>query len=460
MKQDTIAAIATAPGESGIGIVRLSGPDAFIVAGRLVKLKSGKKPSALPSHTIHYGHAVDPKTAQVIDEVIISVMKAPKTYTRENIAEINCHGGIVPLRRTLEAAVALGARPAEPGEFTRRAFLNGRIDLAQAEAVVDIIKAKTSESLSAAVNQLKGKLSAELKEIAEEIKSAAAMVEANIEFPEEGLEASDLNKTAGTLSVSRARLKALLDTAASGKILREGVKTSIVGRPNTGKSSLLNELLEEERAIVTHLPGTTRDIIEEAINLDGIQFVFADTAGIRESDDLIEKKGIQRTFKSIESADAVILLLDGSEGLTKDDREAAKRTEGKKALVVINKSDLKQKLDAEAAKKLMPGAKVVRISALKAEGLEELRRELRRLVEAKVVRGREELIITSLRHKVLLEKAVASLDSALDSLQRGMSEEFIALDIRGALDHLGAITGKVSSDDIINRIFAEFCVGK
>ncbi len=460
MKQDTIAAIATAPGESGIGIVRLSGPQAISIAGKLIKLKQGKKAAALPSYTIHYGHAVDPKTSKIIDEVILSVMKAPKTYTREDVAEINCHGGMVSVRRTLEAAITLGARLAEPGEFTRRAYLNGRIDLAQAEAVVDIIKAKTSDSLSAAVNQLKGRLSGELKEIAESIKSAAVEVEANIEFPEEGLEAAGLKVTARALSSARERLKELLATAGAGKILREGVKTSIVGRPNAGKSSLLNELLEEERAIVTHLPGTTRDIIEEGINLEGMPFVLSDTAGIRESSNLIEKKGIQRTFNSIESADAVILMLDGSEKLNKDDREAAKRARGKKALIVINKSDLKQKLEEREVEKLLPGVKIINISALKAKGIKELKKALRRLVDERGVRGSEEIIITSLRHKLLLENAVLSLDNALESIKKGMSEEFIALDIRGALDHLGAITGRVSSEDIINRIFSEFCVGK
>ena len=460
MKNDTIAAIATATGESGIGIVRLSGPDALTLAGRLVTLKSGKKPKTLSTHTIHYGHAADPATAEIIDEVILSVMKAPGTYTREDVAEINCHGGMISLRRTLEAAVTLGARLAEPGEFTKRAYLNGRIDLAQAEAVIDIIKAKTSESLKAAVNQLKGRLSAELMEITEELKAAAALVEANIEFPEEGLESTDLIKTGRSIKRAKARLQALAGTAEKGKILREGAKVSIIGRPNTGKSSLLNELLDEERAIVTHLPGTTRDVIEESINLDGIPFVLSDTAGIRESFDLIEKKGIQRTFNSIEAADAVILMLDGSVALSQDDVEAAKRACGKKALLVINKSDLTQKLNEKEAAKLLPGAKTVKISVLRAKGIKELKKALRGLIEEKGISGREDLIITNLRHKLLIEGAVTSLCNALESIEKGMSEEFIALDIRGALDHLGAITGKVSTDDIINKIFADFCVGK
>ena len=460
MKNDTIAAIATATGESGIGIVRLSGPDALTLAGRLVTLKSGKNPKTLSTHTIHYGHAADPATSEIIDEVILSVMKAPGTYTREDVAEINCHGGMISLRRTLEAAVTLGARLAEPGEFTKRAYLNGRIDLAQAEAVIDIIKAKTSESLKAAVNQLKGRLSAELMEITEELKAAAALVEANIEFPEEGLESTDLKKTGRAIKKVKERLQALAGTAEAGKILREGAKVSIIGRPNTGKSSLLNELLDEERAIVTHLPGTTRDVIEESINLDGIPFVLSDTAGIRESSDLIEKKGIQRTFNSIEAADAVILMLDGSVGLSLDDVEAAKRARGKKALLVINKSDLAQKLNEKEAGKLLPGAKTVKISVLRAKGIKELKKALRGLIEEKGISGREDLIITNLRHKLLIEGAVTSLCNALESIEKGMSEEFIALDIRGALDHLGAITGKVSTDDIINKIFADFCVGK
>ncbi len=460
MKADTIAAISTTPGESGIGIVRLSGPSALSIAEKLFIPKSGKQLSKARTFTVQYGSLKDPFDNSLIDEALVSVMLAPRTYTCEDVVELNCHGGIVPLRKTLEAAVALGARLAEPGEFTKRAFLNGRIDLAQAEAVADIIRAKTEESLSAALQQLKGKLSSEILLLSGELKDAAAQVEAGIEFPEEEIETTVLSGIGEKLKSAGKRLNQLLKTAGKGKIIREGVKTVIAGKPNVGKSSLLNELLNEERAIVTRLPGTTRDVIEETINIGGLAFVLADTAGLRNSSNIIEKHGIKRTLASLESADLVLFILDGSRKLGRDDILAAGKIKNKKTLVVINKADLPQKIAAREIKVLFAGAKTVSISALKASGIETLKKEMHAAVSDKGLKDASGIIVTNLRHKLLLEAASAAIMRAETSLHNKMSEEFIALDIREALDHLGEITGKVSTDDILDRIFSEFCIGK
>ena len=460
MTTDTIVAISTTLGESGIGIVRLSGPQALSIAEKLFIPKSGNKLSKANTFTVHYGSIVDPSDNSIIDEALVSVMLAPRTYTCEDVVELNCHGGIVPLRKALEAAVALGARLAEPGEFTKRAFLNGRIDLAQAEAVADIIKAKTDESLKAAVSQLKGRLSAELLVIAEELKDAAARVEANIEFSEEEIETTNLPGIGAELKDIRKRIKKLLSTAGKGRILREGVKTVIAGKPNVGKSSLLNELLNEERAIVTHIPGTTRDIIEETINIEGIPFVLADTAGIRKSSNIIEIQGIQRAIDSLESADLVLFILDGSKKIVREDILAAEKVKNRKTVVVVNKADLPQKIKQSDLNQIFPKVKTVFISALKASGIEALKKEMKAAVSERGVKDSSGIMITNMRHKVLLEQALSALVLAENSINNEMSEEFIAVDIREALDYVGEITGKVSTEDILNKIFSEFCIGK
>ena len=455
--EDTIAAISTPAGESGISIVRLSGKDALNIAKKIFKPLKDKKLEEAASFSTHFGFIVDPKNKEIIDEVIVGVMRAPSTYTREDIVELNCHGGPVPVRRTLELLIEGGARLAEPGEFTKRAFLNGRIDLAQAEAVIDVIKARTEEGLKAAVSQLKGNLSNKIKELAGALTGACVMIEANIEFPEEEIETTDLNGVKKNLINILKEINRLVATAESGKLLREGVKAAIVGRPNVGKSSLLNELLEEERAIVTHIPGTTRDIIEETINIEGIAFVLTDTAGIRASNDFVEKKGIERSLKSLEEADLLLVMFDGSTGLSKEDYEIMNLAAGKKVIIVVNKTDLKQKIDAA---KTFKEKKAVNISIKNKTGLSQLKKAMVQAVREKSPAGRENIIITNTRHKHLLQKAGEAVERAIDSIKKGMSEEFPAVDIREALDHIGEITGRVSTDDILNKIFSNFCIGK
>ena len=460
MMKDTIAAISTPPGESGLGIVRVSGPDALKIVSKIFKPKKEKKLAEVPSYSAHYGFIADPKSKETIDEVIVTVMRAPATYTREDVAEINCHGGHISVRRTLLLLLKHGARLAEPGEFTKRAFLNGRIDLAQAEAVFDIIKAKTEESLKAAVSQLKGGLSKKMSEVAEALKSACANVEANIEFAEEEIETTAMPGVKKQLQKILKEINGLIATADGGRILREGIKTAIIGKPNAGKSSLLNELLDEERAIVTHIPGTTRDVIEETINIDGVAFVLSDTAGIRESKDLVEKKGIERSITAIVEADLLLVMFDAATRLEKEDLEIIKKVKGKNIIAVLNKADLKQIAAEKDIKKLLGDVTVVKVSLLNKSGMEKLKKEMGKTAANKGTKSKESLIITNVRHKELLSNAADSLKKAIESIDKKMSEEFIALDIRGALDYIGSITGRVSTDDILNKIFSDFCIGK
>ena len=461
LQKDTIAAISTPHGEAGISIVRLSGKEAVDIAEKLFKPFKKKKLKNVPSFTLHYGVIVDPKSKETIDEVLVSVMRAPATYTKEDIVEVSCHGGFVPVRRTLELLVEYGARLAEPGEFTKRAFLNGRIDLAQAEAVADIISAATGQSLKTALGQLKGNLSRELNIIGETLTQTLSRIEANIEFPEDEIETSDLKTAGKELAGALKKIQKLLATAAAGKLLREGLRTAIIGKPNTGKSSLLNELLEEERAIVTAIPGTTRDVIEEKINIAGTVFVLADTAGIRKADNLVEQKGIERSLKSLASAGLVLVMFDGSKPLTREDREIIKYAGEKKLIAVLNKSDLgiNKALETEL-RKLLKKVPLCKVSVLEKSGLEKLKEEMKKIAEKNAPAAKESVLITNARHKTQLLKATSALEKALESLDLKMSEEFVALDIREALDHLGEITGRVSREDILNKIFGEFCIGK
>jgi len=459
MEEDTIVAISTPLGESGIGIVRLSGKNSLNIVEKIFKPKSKKKLSEVPTFSAHFGYIVNPVDNLTVDEVIVVVMRAPKTYTREDIVEINCHGGIVPLRKILELCILNGARLAEPGEFTKRAFLNGRIDLIQAEAVIDIIKAKTEKSLKASINQLKGRLSEEINDINNKLRNLCALVEANIEFPEEEIETTNMEDIKSSLEDILKKIDKLLETSYEGKILREGIKTAIIGKPNVGKSSLLNELLEEERAIVTHIPGTTRDIIEESINIEGIPFILIDTAGIRKSDDFVEKRGIEKTFDSLEKADLILFMLDGSVSLSNEDYSIVDKIKDKRVIVVINKIDLPLEIKEEDIKKIFPKEKINKISILKKIGIEDLKKSM---IDVVLKRGKkeEEVLITNVRHKVLLQSAKDSIKSAIDSINSKMSEEFVAVDIRAALDFIGEIVGKTTTADILNTIFSQFCIGK
>lgn len=463
---DTIAAISTPLGEGGIGIVRLSGKDAFKIADRLFHSPKGKKISDTPSHRIIYGFVKDPSTNDTVDEVLVSVMRSPNTYTREDIVEINCHGGMLPLRKVLELVIREGARLADPGEFTKRAFLNGRLDLSEAEAVIDLIRAKTDEAGRIALEQLKGRLSVKILKLREALTQICTFVEAYIDFPEEEIEISSKKEMLESTGSILAELESLLKTYEEGRFFREGLGAAIVGRPNVGKSSLLNALLQKDRAIVTNMPGTTRDIIEEYLNINGLPLRIIDTAGIRESHDMAEREGVKRSLKAIEDADLVIAVVDGSEPLKNEDFEVLGKIKGKNAIIAINKSDLispkeRESRRAEVASALFSYAsQIISISALKEDGLEELKDTIFSSCVKNWKEQKEGIIITNLRHKIAIQAAYDSLGNALKSMETNQPVEITAIDLREALDRIGEIVGAVTTDDILNRIFSDFCIGK
>lgn len=452
---DTIAAISTPIGEGGIGIVRISGEDALKIADKIFVSSRGK-PSGFKTYTIHYGKIAD--SSRVIDEVILTVMRAPKTYTKEDVVEINCHGGIVALRDVLELVLKNGARLAHPGEFTKRAFLNGRIDLAQAEAVIDIIRAKTDSALRLGLNQLKGKLSDEINKYRELILNILVQLEASIDFPEEEISKADLKDLAGRIERINHDLKDLIDNSKSARILREGVHLVICGKPNVGKSSLLNALLKEERAIVTPLAGTTRDTIEEIIDIKGVPVRIVDTAGILEPRDLVEKKALSRSKQEISAADLVVILFDGSKKLSQEDLLLIKNLKRKTVIAVINKIDLKQNIERQQL--LSKFKNVVEISAKRNRNIILLENMIADLVYGGVVLNAESVMIGNLRHIQLIRKAQKNIAQASESLDNGLSLEFIAQEIREALGFLDEILGKKFSGDLLDKIFSEFCIGK
>ena len=455
---DTIAAIATPPGEGAISIVRLSGDDAVQIAA---KVFTGKDLTKAASHTINYGHFIDPKTNEVIDEVMVSVMLAPKTFTRENTIEINCHGGIVPTNKILQVLLANGARLAEPGEFTKRAFLHGRIDLAQAESVMDLIRAKTDRSMKAALNQLDGNLSQLITKLRQEILDVLAQVEVNIDYPEyddvEEMTSKMLREKAIDV---KAQIQKLLVTAKQGKILREGLATALVGRPNVGKSSLLNHLLHEDKAIVTDIAGTTRDVIEEYVNVRGVPLKLVDTAGIRETDDTVEKIGVERSKKAIAQADLVMLLLNASEPLTKEDLELLEMTQDKKRIIVLNKTDLPQQLDLTELYQHVDQAEVLQTSVLKNEGVDELEEHIAQLFYRGIENSQTNILVTNARHIALLEWAEASLEAVLAGLDAQLPVDLVQIDMTNAWELLGEITGDSYQDELLDQLFSQFCLGK
>ncbi|MBI5181173.1 MAG: tRNA uridine-5-carboxymethylaminomethyl(34) synthesis GTPase MnmE [Nitrospirae bacterium] len=457
--EDTICAISTPVGEGGIGIVRISGKDAITIADKIFFSKKNKKLSNLASHTIHYGEIRDNNSKRV-DEALVSIMKAPNTYTKEDVVEINCHGGAVPLKMALERVLKNGARLAEPGEFTKRAFLNGRIDLAQAEAVMDIISSKTDDSLRLAVNQLSGILSKKVNAIREELISIIASVEASIDFVDEDIEFISRDEMGKRIKRAVDEIEALITTADEGRIYKEGIATAIIGRPNVGKSSLLNALLKEERAIVTPVPGTTRDVIEEWVNIKGMPLRILDTAGIRHTEDIVEIEGVKRSREAIKMADIILLLIDGSVKLNEEDKRLMEEIRDKKLIVLLNKSDLPSLVKKNDIEKALPEKEIVSISALTGEGVDSLKAVIHELLFKGGITAGERPIITNLRHKTALEKTKSSLENLQNSLKENMSEEFLAVDLRAALNALGEITGETATEDILNRIFEEFCVGK
>jgi len=460
MPAETIAAISTPLGEGGIGIVRLSGPRAISIVKTF--FRSPKKPnlSKQPSHSVSYGFIVNPKSKNRVDEALVTIMRAPRTYTREDVAEINCHGGIRALKETLELALEAGARLAEPGEFTKRAFLNGRIDLAQAEAVIDVIRAKTDASLRVAMKQLGGHLSRKVESLRQALLEITAHLEAAIDFSDEDIEPFPPRQLAVRAEGVSREISKLIGDADRGKILREGITTAIVGRPNVGKSSLLNALLREERAIVTSRPGTTRDIIEETVNIRGIPLKLQDTAGLRNPRGLAEGAGVQKSRDSLKSADLVLVVIDSSEPLMREDFNLFEETAGKKNLVVLNKSDLPHKVDEEGLKALLNGSKAVKVSATEGLGLDLLENTLAGLVFSGAIVSTEEPLVSNVRHQMALKRANQSLIKTVDALKSGMPEEIAALLIREALDGLGEIVGETTTGDLLKEIFSQFCVGK
>jgi len=445
MYQDTIAAISTPLGEGGIGIVRLSGPDAIAIAGKVFTRR-------LSNRRLVYGHIIEPETGEVVDEVLVAYMEAPHTYTREDIVEINCHGGPLPLQRILGLVLRYGARMANPGEFTLRAFLNGRIDLAQAESVLDVVRAKTAASLRVAVNGLGGKLSHSLKQVRSGLMEVLAYFTARIDFPEDEVEEQEIIPT---LEKARQMLKELISSAEAGVVYRQGVRTAIVGRTNVGKSSLLNCLLRQSRAIVTPIPGTTRDTLEEVVNLKGVPFVLVDTAGIVQSKDLVEALGVERSRKAIEQADFILLVIDTSEPLKDADREIIHLVSGKEALVVANKSDLPRQAELDG----LPWPQIS-TSALTGDGIGELEQKMVDTVLGGKVFTSDALLVSNPRHKACLERAQSHLEQALSSIEAHMPDDFVTIDLTAALNALGEITGETVTEELLETIFSNFCVGK
>jgi tRNA modification GTPase len=459
---DTIAAISTPLGEGGIGIIRLSGKDAMQIAEKIFRSVKGKSLLDLKSHRIIHGHVFDPSTRNKLDEVLVTVMRSPYSYTKEDVVEINCHSGMITLRETLALILQQGARLAEPGEFTRRAFLNGRIDLSQAEAVIDLIRSKTDESRRIALEQLQGGLSEKITALRDSLTEVCANVEAQIDFPEDEIEPADNQVLLESMKNIEREHQMILKTYDEARFFREGLSTAIVGRPNVGKSSLLNAVLKRDRAIVTEIPGTTRDVIEEYLNINGLPLRIMDTAGIRAVEDIAEKEGVKRSLQSIENADLVIAIFDSSEPLREEDLAVIERVRDKNTIFVFNKSDLPAVIDKNAllSLNLSPSLSFVRISATKGDGIEELKN---RIFESCLKDWREEregVVISNLRHKNSIEHAKASLNRAILAFTENQPLEIIALELRDSLDKLGEIVGVITTDDILNKIFSDFCIGK
>lgn len=456
-KEDTIAAVATPVGEGGVGIVRVSGPDAERIAKEIFA-RSGGGNGKLRSHTLHYGSIREPRSGELIDEVLLVVMRKPRSYTGEDVVEVHCHGGPFVVRRVLQVVLSCGARHAEPGEFTKRAFLNGRLDLAQAEAVLDLIRARTDHGMRLALDQVRGGLSKWVGELREELLDILVQVEAAIDFPEEEIELLQRDDLAVKMEALREKISGLIASYEWGRMFREGARICIVGRPNVGKSSLLNALLGEERVIVTPVPGTTRDVIEESVNLGGLPVVLWDTAGIRESFDDVEKIGVSFALKRLEEAEAVLVVVDGSSPLTPEDRFILGVVRKKKGLIVINKADLPAELDPEETATLLDGKAVLWVSAKLGTGLEELKHSLRNLLLGAQVEP--PILVTNLRHKAALERAESAFSRAVGALSERLPIEMVAVDLQEAREGLEDIIGVVTSENILERIFSQFCIGK
>lgn len=455
---DTIAAIATAPGEGGIGIIRISGPKSLEVAEEIFFSMSGKKISEYPARTLIFGNIKDGD--KKIDEVLVAYMKGPNSYTAEDVIEINCHGGFISVKRILELVLSKDVRLAEAGEFTKRAFLNGRIDLSQAEAVIDVINAKTDKAHEVAENQLDGSLSNRIREFREKVTELLAQVEVAIDYPEEDIEFIAYTTLEEKTRELNKDIKKLYETSESGKIFREGLKTVIVGKPNVGKSSLLNSILGENRAIVTDIPGTTRDVIEEFVNIKGIPLKIVDTAGIRETDDVVEKIGVEKSMASFDTADLIIMVVDSSSELSEEDREILEKVQGKETILLLNKTDLPQVIDEEEVKKHVNEENIIKISALHNEGIEDVHDRIEAMVYKGDIKSSSNVIITNSRHKDALYRAMKSAEDAMRAIEDRMPLDFVEVDLKNIWDYLGYINGDTVSEDLLDNIFHNFCIGK
>lgn len=459
-QEDTIIAPATPIGQSGIGIVRMSGRKSFSIAKKIFRSSNGSRINWSSTFRTHHGWIVDPENKETVDEVLLTIMRSPKTYTREDIVEINCHGGSIPLRKTLELGLKLGARLAKPGEFTMRAFLNGRIDLAQAESVLDVVQAKTDKGLMIAVNGLKGRFSQEIYSLKEEIVDFLSCLEAEIEFPDEEIGHPSRTAKKKQLKQILAKLDFLSEMGETARIYREGVKVVIIGRSNVGKSSLLNALLDRERAIVSCIPGTTRDTIEEIVNMKGFPLYIIDTAGLGKVKNVVDREGIKRTHSSMDQADIIFLMVDGSLPLAEEDGRIFQKTKGKNRLILVNKIDLPQRIDREKMNTLLPKDVIIEISATRGTNLEKLKQVTSELILREIVPSPSSPLLINVRQKSVLEQVKKSLLRAVEATREGMPEEMLVVDLKEGLNSLGDITGETTGEDILDHIFSNFCIGK
>ncbi|SDK18511.1 tRNA modification GTPase trmE [Aneurinibacillus migulanus] len=457
MDFDTIAAVATPLGEGGIAIIRVSGPSAIESVDKI--FKGRQRLSTVDTHTIHYGHLVD-ENGDVLEEVMTTVMKAPRTFTREDVVEVNCHGGIVSVKRVLDLILEQGVRMAEPGEFTKRAFLNGRIDLSQAEAVIDLIRAKTDRAMKVAVNQVQGKLSNLIGKLRHQLIELMAHIEVTIDYPEHDVDDVTRNLLSEKSRWVQDEIAKMLRTAKQGKILREGISTVIVGRPNVGKSSLLNSLLQEVKAIVTDIPGTTRDIIEEYVNVRGVPLRLVDTAGIRDTEDIVERIGVERSREMLSKADLVLLVLNFGEELTDEDRKLLAVVRPMNAIVIVNKTDLPQQIDLDEVRGLAGDLPLVTISVKEEKGIERLEEAIASLFFAGSVQSDDLTYVSNARHIQLLNEAHKTIGEAIEAVESGLPVDMVAFDIRRTWELLGEVIGDAVSDDLIDQIFSQFCLGK
>ncbi|NBC70833.1 tRNA uridine-5-carboxymethylaminomethyl(34) synthesis GTPase MnmE [Paenibacillus sacheonensis] len=459
MIQDTIAAISTAVGEGGIAVIRVSGPEAVSACARYFRSKSNMADAA--SHTVHYGHIVDPASGETVEEILLTIMRGPRSFTAEDVVELSTHGGVVAVKRVLELLLRAGEiRLAEPGEFTKRAFLNGRIDLTQAEAVIDLIRSKSDRAFSVALKQSEGMLSKKVKTLRHGLVELLAHIEVNIDYPEHDVASMTSAYIRERCGEACAEIDRLLKTAAEGKILREGIVTAIVGRPNVGKSSLLNALVQENKAIVTDIPGTTRDVIEEYITLGGVPLRLLDTAGIRETADVVERIGVERSRTALDEADLILLVLNAGETLHPDDRQLMEALSGRPVVVLLNKTDLPSMLDTTEIESRFPPESIVRMSVLHEQGLDELEQVIKRLFFGGELESADMTYVSNIRHISLLNQARQSLVDAIDATEIGIPIDIVQIDVRTAWEQLGEMIGDSVAESLIDQIFSQFCLGK